>query len=84
MDSNQIYHRLGEINGELKAINRRLDDGSQRHSELDERDDALEKRVAKLELIEARRGGVLAAIAAFGSLVGGLVAIGVQYVLKKF
>ena len=84
MDSNQIYHRLGESNGELKAINRRLDEGSKRHAELGAADQDTHARLARLELIEARRGGVLAAIAAFGSLFGGLVAIAIQYVLKKF
>lgn len=80
---NGIEYRLGQIDQKLANIEQRLSDGSKRHAELEEDDEKISARVQKLELIEAKRNGVMAAVAALGSLVGGLVAILINYLLKK-
>lgn len=80
---NGIEYQLGQINAKLENINQRLTDGSMRHADLDDDIAAVRARVDRLDLIEAKRGGVLAAIAAFGSLAGGLAALAIQYALKK-
>lgn len=71
-----IDYQLGQVAEQLRGINRRLDDGSKRHAEIDERLD-------KLELIEARRTGVIAAIAGAASLVGGALGMIVPSLLRK-
>lgn len=74
--SGSTEFQLGEIRAELRAISRRLDDGSSRHGEFD-------KRLDNLEKVEARRAGALGVVAALGSAFGALCAIAIQYFIKK-
>lgn len=86
--SGSVEWQLGEISARLRAIENRLEDGSKRHTDLDEADDELRARVAQLEMREATRSGVMAVVAAIGSAVGGLAVIlinfAMSYVSKKF
>lgn len=84
VDEWRIANQLGEMNGRLGAIERRLDDGSKRHADLDRADDGLAERVAKLELVEAKRAGVFVTIGALGSLLGTGAGLLINYLLKKF
>lgn len=70
---NTTEYRLGQIDGRLAAIERRLDEGAARHKGMDERHDEIDGRLDRLELIEARRAGVIAAITAVAGLIGGLI-----------
>jgi len=72
-----IEYQLGEIRAELRSISQRLDEGSERHSDFD-------SRLDKLELIEAKRGGVIAAIAALAGIVGAVLSLTVPTIIKKF
>lgn len=85
--SGSVEYQLGEISARLRGIENRLESGSKRHSDLDEADDELRARVAKLEMREATRSGVMAVVAAIGSAVGGLAVIlinfAMSYVSKK-
>jgi hypothetical protein len=71
-----IDYRLGQIDQRLEAIEKRLGDGSERHKDLDDRLD-------KLELVEAKRGGVIAAIAARAGIGGAVLTLVVPPLLKK-
>lgn len=81
--SGSIEWQLGEMNARLRAIETRLTDGTDRHAELDKRDDAIEQRLVSLELIEAKRVGVFAIVTAIGSVIGGVATLAVQALLKK-
>lgn len=81
--SGSIEWQLGEMNARLRAIETRLADGTDRHAELDKRDDAIEQRLVSLELIEAKRVGVFAIVTAIGSVIGGVATLAVQALLKK-
>lgn len=70
-----VEYQLGEIKATLAGIEKRLEAGSVRHSEIDQRLD-------RLELIEAKRTGVLAAVAALAGVVGSAITLAVPY-LKK-
>lgn len=78
-----VEYQLGEIRAELRGISQRLDEEARRHGEHDQSDEAIRSRVTKLELIEAKRGGVMAAVAAFASVVGGVMALGIEVLVKK-
>lgn len=80
MSDGDISYRLGRIDGRLEAIERRLEDGSKRHQSLDGRLDAIEQRSTRLELAEAKRGGVIAAISATAGIVGSVF---VSYLNRK-
>jgi septal ring factor EnvC (AmiA/AmiB activator) len=82
MDS--VEYQLGEIRAELRSISQRLDEGSKRHRDLDESDDDLKRRLAALEMVEAKRAGVMATIAALAGIVGGAITLAVQLLIKKF
>lgn len=68
-----LHYRLGRIDGRLEAIEQRLDEGGGRHEDFDD-------RLSRLELAEAKRGGVIAAIAAVSSIVAGVIT---HYVTRK-
>lgn len=69
-----IDYQLGQIREQLRGIEKRLDEGSGHHREID-------ARIDRLELAEAKRGGVIAAISATAGIVGSVV---VSYVTRKF
>lgn len=83
MAEHSIEFHLGEINAELRAIGRRLDDGSRRHADLGAEIAELRTRIMKLEMIEAKRGGVLAAMSVFASALGAIIALIAQYLIRK-
>lgn len=66
--------QLGQIREQLRGIEKRLDDGSGRHKDLD-------GRLDRLELAEAKRAGVIATIGAVAGIAGSVV---VSFVTKKF
>lgn len=68
-------YQLGQINARLTSIEKRLEDGSDRHTGLDE-------RIGRLELVEAKRGGVLAAVAALAGIIGSAITLAVPYIKK--
>lgn len=82
--SGSVEYQLGEISARLRAIENRLDDGAKRHAGLDEADDELRERVGKLELVEAKRAGVIAAVVAFASLIGTVLGMYLNHLMKKF
>lgn len=77
-----VEYQLGEINARLRGIENRLEDGSKRHSDLDDANEAVRDRVAKLEMQQATRSGVMAVVAAIGSAVGGVAVILVNFALS--
>ena len=74
---NSTDYRLGQIDTRLANIEKRLEEGSGRHKEYD-------GRLDKLELIEAKRGGVMAALAAICGLIGTAIGLAVPFFVKKY
>jgi len=72
-----LDYKLGEIATRLDAIEKRLDQGSERYAEID-------KRIDRLDLIEAKRGGVIAAVAALAGVVGSAIGLAFPLMAKKF
>jgi hypothetical protein len=72
-----LDYKLGEIATRLDAIEKRLDHGSERYADID-------KRIDRLDLIEAKRGGVIAAVAALAGVVGSAVGLAFPLIARKF
>ena len=71
-----LDYQLGQINAKLEAIDKRLEAGSERHAEID-------GRLDRLELVEAKRGGTIAALAALAGVVGSALTLFVPFLVKK-